>query len=182
MLYSSLQFPRVGYENMRKHNFNKKGLSTVVSTLLMIIVVMVGMTLVFSYVTFYSQNYQSGTGSAILESLTIENIWIEPPNNTLPNSVNITVYNTGTPANYLGTGSGVTITLDQIYVNGSLVLDNAKSPLAGTTDFSNIKINPGSQVTVEGQYIGPAGFVPGTYDFKIVTSRGSDFGAQYTYP
>jgi len=162
---------------MRKHNFNKKGLSTVVSTLLMIIVVMVGMTLVFSYVTFYAQNYQAGTGSSILESLTIENIWINPPGNPI-NSVNITIYNTGTQANYLGTGSGVVITLDQIYVNGSLPLVN---PSTGTIDFNNIQVSPGSHVTVEGQYSADFEHV-NTYDFKIVTSRGSDFGAQYTYP
>jgi hypothetical protein len=138
---------------------------------------------VFSYVTFYTQNYQAGTGSSILESLTIEDVWIQPPTNTLSNTINITVYNAGAPANYLGTGSGVVITLDQIYVNGSLPLTNplAPAPWTNTINFNNIKINPGRHVTIEGQYSGT--FTPGsTYDFKIVTSRGSTFGAQYTDP
>ena len=42
----------------------------------MIVVVMVGMTILFAYVAVYAQNYQAGVGSSILESMTIEDVWI----------------------------------------------------------------------------------------------------------
>ena len=42
----------------------------------MIVVVMVGMTILFAYVAVYAQNYQTGVGSSILESMTIEDVWI----------------------------------------------------------------------------------------------------------
>ena len=59
---------------MRKLYRNKKGLSTVISTILMIMVVMVGMSLLFAYVAVYAQNYKAGIGSSVMESLTIEDI------------------------------------------------------------------------------------------------------------
>ena len=99
MRYSSLQFRQIGCENMRKLYRNKKGLSTVISTILMIVVVMVGMTLLFAYVTVYASNYQTGIGSSILESVTIEDVWIQNSN-----TVQLTVYNTGTATN-LGTNA-----------------------------------------------------------------------------
>ena len=78
----------------------------------MILVVMVGMSLVFAYVTVYSSSYQAGVGSSVLESMTIEDVWIQNSN-----TVQISVYNTATQAN-LGTNSGVDITVATIYVNG----------------------------------------------------------------
>ena len=65
---------------MRKLYRNKKGLSTVISTILMIVVVMVGMTILFTYVAVYAQNYQTGVGSSILESMTVEDVWIQNSN------------------------------------------------------------------------------------------------------
>ena len=64
---------------------------------------MVGMSIAFSYVVFYSDNYKAGTGSSILESMTIEDVWIQDSH-----TVQISVYNTGTQTN-LGTDAGVDI-------------------------------------------------------------------------
>lgn len=155
---------------------NKKGVSTVISTILMIMVVMVGMSVAFSYVVFYSDNYKAGTGSSVLESLTIEDVWIQPAN--LADTVNITVYNTGTSTN-LGTSSGVAITVANVYVNGTALTN----PLSSTSpiDFSkNYVISAGSHVTIKCQST-ISYFVPGeTYVFKIVTMRGSNFEATPT--
>ncbi|HVP92188.1 MAG TPA: hypothetical protein VMS94_00445, partial [Acidobacteriota bacterium] len=86
---------------MRKLCRNKKGLSTVISTILMIMVVMVGMSVAFTYVVFYAGNYQAGMGSSVLESLTVEDVWIKDTQ-----TVQLSVYNTGTKSN-LGTDVGV---------------------------------------------------------------------------
>ena len=74
---------------MRKLYRNKNGISPVISTILMILVVMVGMSMVFAYVTVYASSYQAGVGSSILESMTIEDVWIQNSN-----TVQISVYNT----------------------------------------------------------------------------------------
>jgi flagellin-like protein len=95
---------------MRKLYRNKKALSPVISTILMIMVVMVGMSVAFSYVVVYSDTYKAGIGGSVLESLTIEDIWIQPNNNV--NTVNITVYNSATSTN-LGTDSESPLLLQQ---------------------------------------------------------------------
>ena len=101
----------------------------------MILVVMVGMSIVFAYVTVYSSSYQAGVGSSVLESMTIEDVWIQP--NNMQNAVNITVYNTSTSTN-LGTNSGLNITISGIYVNGEALINPSKS----TIDFRNLCYRP----------------------------------------
>lgn len=141
----------------------------------MILVVMVGMSIVFAYVTVYSNSYQTGIGSSVLESMTIEDTWIQP--NGFLNMVNITVYNTSTSTN-LGTNSGLNITISGIYVNGAALINPSKS----TIDFRNYVIGPGKHVTIECQAPNSGFFKPGNaYEFKVVTSRGSNFEDQVQY-
>lgn len=157
---------------MRKLCRNRQGLSPIISTLLLIMIVMVGMTVVFSAVVFYSNAYQAGAGSSILESLTIEDVWI-----LNSNYVNITVYNSGTAAN-LGANSGVDITISGIYASG---LELAPSDGG---NFNQFVIPAGAHVTIPCEWPPSTGmsFQPGyTYDFKIVTMRGSNFETQVQY-
>lgn len=156
---------------MRKLYRSKKGLSPVISTILMIMVVMVGMSVAFSYVVVYSDTYKAGIGSSVLESLTIEDIWIQSDN-----TVNITAYNSATSTN-LGTDSGVAITVSTIYVNGTALLN----PISNTLEFSkNYVINPGSHITIKANAISGFFVTGNTYVFKIVTTRGSNFETQPT--
>ena len=155
---------------MRKLYRNKKGLSTVISTILMIMVVMVGMSVAFAYVAVYAQSYKAGIGSSVLESLTIENVWIK-----YPSTVQLWVYNTGTKAN-LGTDANVDLTVATIYVNGSALTN----PSSSTMNFNQL-IPAGNHVEIVGQW--SEAFQRGnTYDFKIVTIRGSNFEVQYKAP
>jgi flagellin-like protein len=147
---------------------NKKAVSPVIATVLMILVTMAGMTILFGFVISYSDSYKAGIGSSVMESLTIEDIWIQSTN-----TVNVTVYNVGTKTN-LGTDSGMDITIATIYVNGTALTN----PVSTTIDFKNYVVNAGSHLTIKG-----SGFfnVGNTYDFKIVTTRGSNFEAQAKY-
>jgi flagellin-like protein len=59
---------------MRKLLGNRRGVSPVISTVLMILVVMVGMSVLFAFFVNYTRDFQTGSGSAVLESLVIEDI------------------------------------------------------------------------------------------------------------
>jgi heme/copper-type cytochrome/quinol oxidase subunit 2 len=140
----------------------------------MIVVVMVGMTILFAYVAVYAQNYQTGTGSSILESLAIEDVWITGPQITGSHTVQLSVYNTGTTIN---SGTNVDLTVAAIYVNGTAL---ATSSSSNNINFNEL-VGAGDHVTIDGYW--SAGFQSGyTYDFKIVTMRGSNFEMQYTAP
>jgi hypothetical protein len=137
---------------MRRLAHNKRGISTVVSTLLMILVVMVGMGLLFAYLTTYVANYQAGSGSSVLESMMVEDVWFKNSN-----QVEIWVYNIGK----------VGFTITNIYVNGTPPViftvneDSGQSviPVGGHADVLITLSQPwGNGVA---------------YSFKIVTSRGS---------
>jgi flagellin-like protein len=144
---------------MRKLANNKRGISNIVSTLLMILVVMVGMGLLFAYLTTYVANYQAGSGSSVLESMTVEDVWFKGSN-----QVEIWVYNVGK----------VGFTITSIYVNGTPPViftvneDNGQSviPVDGHADVLITLSQPwGNGVA---------------YSFKIVTSRGSSFSGTYS--
>jgi flagellin-like protein len=89
---------------MRKLLGNKRAVSPVVSTVLMILVVMVGMSMLFAFFVNYTRDFQAGSGSAVLESLVIEDI---SPSLTGPQ---VWVYNVGK----------VSLTITSVYVNDHL--------------------------------------------------------------
>jgi flagellin-like protein len=144
---------------MRKHVNNKRGISSIVSTLLMILVVMVGMGLLFAYLTTYVANYQIGSGSSVLESMTVEDVWFKNSN-----LVEIWVYNVGK----------VGFTITSIYVNATpprsfTVNSNSEPsvvPVGGHADVLITLSQPWSNGVA--------------YSFKIVTSRGSAFSETHS--
>ena len=109
MQYSSRAFRRTGCEKMKRLLQNKKAISPVIATVLMILVTMAGMAILFGFVISYSDAYKSGVGSSVMESITIEDIWISPPSVPDPlHTVQISVYNVGK----------VDSTITSTYVNG----------------------------------------------------------------
>jgi FlaG/FlaF family flagellin (archaellin) len=134
---------------------NNRALSTVISTILMIMVVMIGMTLLFAYVTVYAQNYKEGVGGAVMESLTIEDVWFKDST-----TLQISVYNAGK----------VDCQVNGIYNNGVA--------LVGATNLNTpIKIGEHKLFVVNQ----PAGW-PTLNNLKIVTVRSSEFTGAYNYP
>ena len=160
---------------MRKHANNKRGLSNIIATILMILVVMVGMGLLFAYLTTYVANYQAGSGSSVLESMTVEDVWFKNSN-----QVEIWVYNVGK----------VGFTITNIYVNGTLPpappiilqmdekgnLTPVNSLLTSNSPVVQIGWHADILVTLAQQYNG------NDYSFKIVTSRGSAFSESAAAP
>lgn len=144
---------------MRKLFRNRRGLSTVISTILMIMVVMVGMSLVFAYVAAYANNYKAGIGSSVMESLTLEDVWFKDST-----TVQIFVYNVGK----------VDSTIATIYNNGVALTD-----ASGSMNLK-VQVNIGEHTSIILRC--PSGQWPTSNNLKIVTLRGSNFEGQYTWP
>jgi FlaG/FlaF family flagellin (archaellin) len=140
---------------MRKQfNRNNRALSTVISTILMIMVVMIGMTLLFAYVTVYADNYKAGAGGAVLESLTIEDVWVRQ-NPLGGNMVTFWVYNTGK----------VDSTIVSVYNQNGVALTNSTGVVNIDT---HVNVNQHIKITLNCASLS-------SVDIKIVTLRGSDF-------
>ena len=141
---------------------NKKAVSPVIATMLMILVVMIGMTVAFSYVVFYTDNYKAGVGSSVLETLTIEDVWYEP--NTNPDyplhKIHVTVYNPATKANM---GYDVNLEVSMIYLDGSALADVNAGP-----------VKAGEHVTFTGTRIRSLDSGQ-DYIIQVTTLRGSNF-------
>jgi flagellin-like protein len=152
---------------MRKLNNHIKAVSPVIATVLMILVTMAGMTLLFGFVSSYSDTYKAGIGSSVMESIIIEDVSFNSTSIThaYTNQTKIWVYNVGK----------IDAKITSIYLYG-LALTNGSS----TFNF-DIPVKVGEHVSITVQQ--PPVWVSGaTYDFIINTLRGSKFEAKFTAP
>ncbi len=164
---------------MKKLYRNKRGLSTVISTILMIMVVMVGMSVAFASVVEYANSYRAGVGSSVLESLTVEDTWLH--NNTEGvNVVDLWIYNVGS----------IPVNVKAIYVNNvplnvtGFVSYPVSGPEADKEISSEDVLNINGPIGTDGHAHVTAMFDwqsvgNGHIDFKIATERGSVFDQQY---
>jgi flagellin-like protein len=150
---------------------NKKAVSPVIATVLMILVTMAGMTLLFGFVISYSDSYKAGIGGSVMESLTVEDIWLSPGspsyNSDPAHALTLSVYNVGK----------VDSTITSAYVNGLKLTDTP-----GGQNF-NLKetVAVGAHATITLYWSGP--WSEGqTYTFRIATQKGSTFDLTYTAP
>jgi flagellin-like protein len=136
---------------MRKLLGNKRAVSPVVSTVLMILVVMVGMSMLFAFFVNYTRDFQTGSGSAVLESLVIEDVSSSPGGG----QVWVWVYNVGK----------VSFTVTSVYVNDQF------------DGNPNLEIAPGQHgmITISASSGGMSVLI------KIVTARGSAFEGRYSW-
>jgi flagellin-like protein len=150
---------------MRRLIKNTKAVSPVIATVLMIMITMAGMAILFGFVISYSDAYKAGVGSSVMESLTIEDIWISPSSVPDPlHTVQLSVYNVGK----------VDSTITSAYVNG----------LALTKDGNlNLKesIIVGQHLTVTLNWNQPFAHNQ-KYTIRISTQSGSNFDVTYKSP
>jgi flagellin-like protein len=147
---------------------NKKAVSPVIATVLMILVTMAGMSILFGFVISYSDSYKKGVGSSVMESLTVEDIWLSPGSSSYASdsahTVQLSVYNVGK----------VDSTITSAYVNGLALTKsgtlNLKEQIAMGHNLT-ITLN-GNQPWSRGQQ----------YTFRISTLSGSNFDITYTAP
>jgi flagellin-like protein len=149
---------------MKKLFRNRKAVSPVIATVLMILVTMAGMAILFGFVISYSDAYKAGVGSSVMESLTIEDIWLSPLSTAYNSEVQISVYNVGK----------VDSTITSGYVNGLALTKSGNLNLKES-------ITVGQHRTITLNWIHP--FVHGQqYTFRVSTQSGSNFDMTYTAP
>jgi len=144
---------------------NRKAVSPVIATVLMILITMAGMAILFGFVISYSDAYKAGVGSSIMEYLVIEDVWLSPPSVSDPlHTVQLSVYNVGK----------VGSTITSAYVNG---LALTKS---GNLDLKE-QIVIGQHLTITLNWNQPFGHGQ-QYTFRLSTQSGSNFDITYTAP
>ena len=135
---------------------NKKALSPVFTTVLLILVVTMGMSLAMAYFVNYVTDFQTGRGSSIMELVAIEDVWFQS-NQT----VKMALYNYGK----------VQVKLDSVYLDGRPVDFTAESVEIGVGGLGSVRLNPSSAFRNST-----------SYHFKLITSRGSTFEGDYVSP
>jgi len=135
---------------MRRLFNSRKGLSPVLSTVLMILVVIIGMSLLFAFFVNYARDFQTGSGSAVLESMVIEDVWFRD------STTEVWVYNVGKVDSRITT----------FYVDGRQVWPSDW--------YVDVPVGGHEKLPV------PYDFESGTsYSFKIVTARGTALEGVY---
>jgi flagellin-like protein len=156
---------------MKKLFRNRKAVSPVIATVLMILVTMAGMTILFGFVISYSDSYKAGIGSSVMESLTVEDIWLSQGSGTYAldshGKVQFSIYNVGK----------VDSKITSVYVNGLKLTDTA-----GGTHFNlDIDVNVGERESIT-LYRGNHWDEGTTYTFTVATQKGSTFDIDYKAP
>jgi flagellin-like protein len=148
---------------MKKLFRNKKAVSPVIATVLMIMVTMAGMTILFGFVISYSDAYKAGIGSSVKELLIVEDIWIKPSSIGL---VQLSIYNAGE----------VDSEIKSVYVNG---LGTTNSP-GGVFNLAE-KVPVGEHISFNVYWnnnMNPSSL----YTFTIATKMGSTFDVTNNVP
>jgi hypothetical protein len=143
----------------RQLSKNRTGVSTVIGTILMIMVVMVGMSILFGGIIVYSDSFQEGRGSSVLESITVEDVYFK--STPSPNYVELTLFNTGK----------VELKVTNVYIDGQMATLSPDPLTIPEGEHRVLKVTPTGE-----------SFAPNNdYHFKIVTSRGTGFEGTYTW-
>jgi len=133
---------------MKRFMRSRRAVSPVLAAVLMMLVVMTGMSLLFAFFVNYAGDFQRGTGSAVLESLTVEDVWFKSATH-----LEVWVYNFGK----------VPLNITSVYIDNRLVTPlgyNLGVPVGG---HGNITLGL------------PFSLASGIHNYKIVTSRGTGF-------
>jgi hypothetical protein len=132
---------------------NRKAFSPVMSAVLMMLVVITGMSLLFAFFVNYARDFQVGSGSAVLEGMTVEDVWFKGSN-----EAEVWVFNFGK----------VDFKITSVYVNDNLAGIGSSYVEVGVGEHKPLTVN--------------YDFVSGkSYSFKIVTERGSAFEGRYVW-
>jgi len=127
----------------------------VLSTVLMILVTIIGMSVLFGFFVNYAKDFQVGSGSAVRESLVIEDVCFNGTRHA-----EVWVYNVGK----------IDLTVSAVYVDDKLVSSFVAVDVA-VGEHEVLMLNSGDLNF----------YANGIYDLRIVTSRGSAYEGRYKW-
>ena len=142
---------------MRKITKNKKAVSAVLSTILMILIVVVGMSIAFAFFINYVKDYQLGRGSSVLEMAEIEDVWFHTY--AVNGTVDVWLYNYGK----------IGIQISSIYIDGI--------PANFNSTLSIIQVGQHAKIIISMNWTSSK-----SYDIKIITTRSTTFEGKYLAP
>jgi len=147
---------------MKRMLRSRKGVSPVIASVLMIVVAIIGMSFLFAFAVNYATDYQLGRGSAVLESMVIENVYWDGVS-----TADIWVYNVGK----------VDLDIANVYVNDRI---------ASITEIDDILVYEQTLVEVPvGEHVKMRvtsdSFIVGANVqlYKLATARGSIVEGRY---
>ncbi|MGD0978150.1 MAG: archaellin/type IV pilin N-terminal domain-containing protein [Candidatus Bathyarchaeia archaeon] len=142
---------------MRRLSRNRKAVSNVIGTILMILVVVVGMSMAFGYFVNFVKDYQAGRGASVMELVSIEDVWFK--NDSGNRTIDIWLYNSGK----------VSTSVSALYINGQQQpgFNGAQIPIGGHAELSPVQFGWGYAAV---------------YDLKFVTDRGTAIEGEYASP
>ena len=138
---------------MRKLFKDKRGVSPILTTVMLILLVVIAMSAVFAFFVSYVGIFQTGSGSAVMEMIEIEDVWFRASG-----TVDISIYNYGK----------IEAKITSVFVDDSLVINGIGSTVA---------VDDHLQITVPLVWDNST-----SYSLKIVTERGSTFESEHVSP
>ena len=145
---------------MRRFGRDVRGVSVVLGTVIMVLVVVLGMSLVFAFFVDYVADYQRGRGSSVMELVEIEDVYFRGVGGV---EVEVWLYNYGK----------IEVEVDAVYVNGLSVNFNASEGSVMILPDEHAKFN----VTLSDGWVSDVSYV-----FRVVTERGSAVERGYIAP
>jgi len=143
---------------LRRFGRDVRGVSVVLGTVIMVLVVVLGMSLVFAFFVDYVADYQRGRGSSVMELVEIEDVYFRGAD-----EVEVWLYNYGK----------IEVEVDAVYVNGLSVNFNASEGSVMILPDEHAKFN----VTLSDGWVSDVSYV-----FRVVTERGSAVERGYIAP
>jgi flagellin-like protein len=160
MLFSLLRFLLIGWGlcSLRGFGGDRRAVSPVFGTVIMVLIVVLGMSLVFAFFVDYVGDYQRGRGSSVMELMEIEDVYFSGVSR-----VEVWLYNFGE----------IEVEVDSVYVNGLPVTFSASGGSVVIVPSGHLKLT----VFLSGDWVPDLSYV-----FRIVTERGSAVEREYFSP
>lgn len=159
---------------MRYLGRDSRAVSPVLGTVMLILIVVLGMSLVFGFFVDYVSDYQRGRGSSVMELVEIEDVYFKRAGGV--DYAEVWLYNYGE----------IEFEVDAVYVNGVSVanvsfLNVSSVPLYDSDRDGSVEVIPSAHakfnVTLSSGWVSDESYV-----FRFVTARGSAVEREYFSP
>ena len=156
---------------MRRFGGHRRAVSPVLGTVILVLIVVLGMSVVFAFFVDYVSDYQRGRGSSVMELVEIEDVYFLGSDN-----VEVWLYNYGE----------IEFEVDAVFVNGVSVanvsfLNVSSVPLYDSDSDGFVDVIPYAHakfnVTLSSDWVSEMSYV-----FRFVTRRGSAVEREYFSP